>query len=188
MSRVALNARAMARMILVRHTTRSPPSQARFFSVVSSQNIIISCQQSQSQRTSTTTPSHHHQPRRCMMASTAPVSLTPEQRSITLDKLLQNGMGWKLKEEDRDAITKTYHFIDFNQAWEFMSKVAVLAEGMNHHPEWFNVYNRVEVTLTTHDCNGLSTNVSLFVHYIVHYLLPYNAKILSYFKFPLYPL
>jgi 4a-hydroxytetrahydrobiopterin dehydratase len=47
--------------------------------------------------------------------------------------------------QDRDAITKTFHFLDFNQAWEFMSKVAVLAEEMGHHPEWFNVYNRVEV-------------------------------------------
>jgi len=66
-------------------------------------------------------------------------------------------MGWKLL-DGRDAITKTFSFVDFNQAWEFMGKVAVLAEEMNHHPEWFNVYNRVEVTLTTHDCNGLSTN------------------------------
>jgi len=66
-------------------------------------------------------------------------------------------MGWKLV-EGRDAITKTFHFVDFRQAWEFMGKAAVLAEEMNHHPEWFNVYNRVEVTLTTHDCNGLSTS------------------------------
>ena len=79
------------------------------------------------------------------------VALTPEQRSTTLDKLIvvpQNNdmgeMGWKLLKE-RDAITKTFYFIDFNQAWEFMGKVAVLAEEMNHHPEWSNVYNRVEV-------------------------------------------
>ena len=93
--------------------------------------------------------------------SSDPVSLTPEQRSTLLDKLLSknDGTGWTIP-EDRDAITKTYNFIDFNQTWMFMSKVAVLAEELNHHPEWFNVYNRVEVTLTTHDCNGLSTNVN----------------------------
>jgi len=51
---------------------------------------------------------------------------------------------------------KTYEFADFKQAWSFMSKSAQLAEEMDHHPEWFNVYNRVEVTLTTHDCNGVS--------------------------------
>ena len=73
--------------------------------------------------------------------------------------MAQGGTGWT-KRKDRDAISKTYNFIDFNQAWKFMSKVAVLAEELNHHPEWFNVYNRVEVTLTTHDCNGLSINVS----------------------------
>ena len=91
---------------------------------------------------------HHEQQRRCM--SSAPIALTSEQRSTTLDKLLQknnNGeeeMGWKLL-KDRDAITKTYNFIDFVQAWGFMSRVAKLAEEINHHPEWFNVYNRVEV-------------------------------------------
>ena len=67
------------------------------------------------------------------------------------------GECWELL-QDRDAIAKTFHFVDFNQAWKFMGKVAELAEEINHHPEWFNVYNRVEVTLTTHDCNGLSTN------------------------------
>ena len=47
-------------------------------------------------------------------------------------------------------------FKDFNQAWGFMSRVALKAESMNHHPEWFNVYNKVDVTLSTHDCQGLS--------------------------------
>jgi 4a-hydroxytetrahydrobiopterin dehydratase len=86
-------------------------------------------------------------------------ALTEEQRSTSLQSLLSNNpqIGWRLT-RDRDAITKTFHFVDFNQAWEFMSKVAILAEQMNHHPEWFNVYNRVEVTLTTHDCDGLSNN------------------------------
>jgi 4a-hydroxytetrahydrobiopterin dehydratase len=56
----------------------------------------------------------------------------------------------------RDAIARTYTFKDFNAAFGFMSRVALMAEKMDHHPEWFNVYNRVEVTLSTHDCNGLS--------------------------------
>ena len=56
----------------------------------------------------------------------------------------------------RDAIKKSFQFKDFNQAWGFMSKVALLAEKMDHHPEWFNVYNKVEITLSTHDSGGLS--------------------------------
>jgi 4a-hydroxytetrahydrobiopterin dehydratase len=56
----------------------------------------------------------------------------------------------------RDAITRTFVFADFKAAWSFMSRVALHAEASDHHPEWFNVYNRVEVTLTTHDAGGLS--------------------------------
>ena len=63
--------------------------------------------------------------------------------------------GWQ-PVEGRDAIEKRYAFKDFNQAWAFMTRVALKAEQMNHHPEWFNVYNRVEVTLATHDVDGLS--------------------------------
>jgi 4a-hydroxytetrahydrobiopterin dehydratase len=56
----------------------------------------------------------------------------------------------------RDAIKKSFRFKDFNDAWGFMSRIALLAEKMNHHPEWFNVYNKVEITLSTHDAGGLS--------------------------------
>ena len=56
----------------------------------------------------------------------------------------------------RDAIARTFVFKDFNAAFGFMSRAALMAEKMDHHPEWFNVYNRVEVTLSTHDCGGLS--------------------------------
>ena len=63
--------------------------------------------------------------------------------------------GWEMV-DGKDAITKTFKFKNFSQAWAFMSRVSLLAEKMNHHPEWFNVYNRVEVTLNTHDVGGLS--------------------------------
>ncbi len=57
---------------------------------------------------------------------------------------------------ERDAITRTLTFGDFNEAWAFMARVALKAEQMNHHPEWFNVWSKVEITLSTHDCGGLS--------------------------------
>jgi len=56
----------------------------------------------------------------------------------------------------RDAIEKEFKFSNFVEAWGFMSKVALEAEKADHHPEWFNVYNKVHVVLTTHDCSGLS--------------------------------
>jgi 4a-hydroxytetrahydrobiopterin dehydratase len=63
--------------------------------------------------------------------------------------------GWS-EVEDRDAIRKVFHFGTFREAWGFMSEVALLAEKMDHHPEWFNVYNRVEIILSTHDAEGLT--------------------------------
>lgn len=63
--------------------------------------------------------------------------------------------GWQAV-ADRDALHKSFKFKDFNEAWGFMARVALLAEKMDHHPEWSNVYNRVEITLSTHDCDGLS--------------------------------
>jgi 4a-hydroxytetrahydrobiopterin dehydratase len=58
--------------------------------------------------------------------------------------------------EGRDAITRQFKFADFSAAWGFMARVALLAEQQDHHPEWENVYNRVMITLTTHDAAGLS--------------------------------
>lgn len=77
--------------------------------------------------------------------------LSPQERQAAVAELA----GWSVV-ADRDAIAKTFRFADFNEAFGFMARTALEAERMNHHPEWFNVYNRVEVTLTTHDCGGLS--------------------------------
>ena len=77
--------------------------------------------------------------------------LDPDERAAALSTLPQ----WRAL-PDRDAIQRTFVFPDFNAAFGFMSRCALQAERMDHHPEWFNVYNRVEVTLSTHDCKGLS--------------------------------
>ena len=61
--------------------------------------------------------------------------------------------GWRI---DGDHLKRSYRFRDFSQAWGFMNRVALLAEAQDHHPEWFNVYNKVEIALTTHDAGGLS--------------------------------
>jgi 4a-hydroxytetrahydrobiopterin dehydratase len=63
--------------------------------------------------------------------------------------------GWS-EVDDRDAIRKSYHFSNFSEAWGFLSRIALVAEKMDHHPEIFNVYNRVEIILSTHDAGGLS--------------------------------
>ncbi|HEV7458486.1 MAG TPA: 4a-hydroxytetrahydrobiopterin dehydratase [Roseococcus sp.] len=77
-----------------------------------------------------------------------------------LDTAARAGLAAELPEwrlvEGRDALTRAFRFRDFNEAWGFMSRVALLAEVQDHHPEWSNVYNRVEITLTTHDAGGLS--------------------------------
>ncbi len=62
---------------------------------------------------------------------------------------------WKMA-DGRDAIARTFKFKDFNAAFGFMTRAALVAEQMNHHPEWFNVWNRVDVTLSTHDAGGLT--------------------------------
>jgi 4a-hydroxytetrahydrobiopterin dehydratase len=73
--------------------------------------------------------------------------------------------GWT-EVEGRDAIGKTFKFKDFNEAWGFMARVALAAEKQDHHPEWFNVYNRVDITLSTHDAGGLSERDIALARYI----------------------
>jgi len=67
---------------------------------------------------------------------------------------------------DRDAIHRAYKFASFSEAWGFMARVALLAEKHDHHPEWSNVYNRVEITLSTHDAGGLSSRDLALAHAI----------------------
>lgn len=77
--------------------------------------------------------------------------LTGAAREAALSKLPE----WS-EVEGRDAISRIFHFTDFNAAFGWMARVALVAEKMDHHPEWFNVWNRVEVTLSTHDAGGLT--------------------------------
>lgn len=79
--------------------------------------------------------------------------LSPEDRARDLPALGE--AGWQAV-PGRDAIRKVWRFRNFSQAWGFMSRVALAAERLNHHPEWRNVFNVVDVTLSTHDCDGLS--------------------------------
>ena len=77
--------------------------------------------------------------------------LSAEERIEALSQL----KGWQ-EVEGRDAINRKYVFANFVEAFGFMTQAALIAEKMNHHPEWSNVYRDVDVTLTTHDCGGLS--------------------------------
>lgn len=82
----------------------------------------------------------------------------PELAPDEVAQLLAEHPQWTLTREGK-AITRSFQFADFSEAWAFMSRVALLAEAQDHHPEWFNVYAKVEVTLTTHDAGpsgGLS--------------------------------
>jgi len=77
--------------------------------------------------------------------------LSPEERArLSVELPL-----WQ-SQEGRDALVRCFRFADFSEAFAFMVRIALLAERMDHHPEWFNVYNRVDLTLTTHACGGLS--------------------------------
>ena len=77
--------------------------------------------------------------------------LSPQAAAESLTTLTH----WK-HDDQRDTINREFVFADFAQAFAFMTQIAIQAEKRNHHPEWFNVYNRVSITLTTHDVNGLS--------------------------------
>uniref|UniRef100_A0A8C9NU73 Pterin-4-alpha-carbinolamine dehydratase n=1 Tax=Serinus canaria TaxID=9135 RepID=A0A8C9NU73_SERCA len=92
--------------------------------------------------------------------------LSTEEREQLLPNL--RAVGWN-EVEGRDAIFKEFHFKDFNRAFGFMTRVALQAEKLDHHPEWFNVYNKVHITLSTHDCGGLSErdiNLASFIEQV----------------------
>lgn len=72
------------------------------------------------------------------------------------EALKRLGPQWRAAEGTRDAICRTYRFADFSAAFGFMTRTALMAEKLDHHPEWSNVYNRVDVTLTTHDAGGVT--------------------------------
>ena len=80
-----------------------------------------------------------------------PEKLTASARQSALAKLA----GWS-EVKGRDAISRKFTFKDFNEAFGFMARAALIAEKLDHHPEWFNVYNKVEVTLATHDAGGVT--------------------------------
>jgi 4a-hydroxytetrahydrobiopterin dehydratase len=80
-----------------------------------------------------------------------PNRLTDSERAALPTKL----HGWSTV-SGRDAIERDFKFRDFNEAWGFMNRVALLAESQNHHPEWSNVWNRVRIELSTHDAGGLT--------------------------------
>lgn len=77
--------------------------------------------------------------------------LNEDQRAAALDRLGE----WDY-DEARDALTRSFLFADFSEAFAFMTRVALLAQKADHHPEWSNVWNRVDILLTTHDAGGLS--------------------------------
>ncbi|CAB3718636.1 4a-hydroxytetrahydrobiopterin dehydratase [Trinickia soli] len=87
--------------------------------------------------------------------------LTSEERSTQLAGLA----GWQAV-TGRDAIHRQFRFADFNEAFGFMTRVAIKAQEMNHHPEWFNVYQTVDITLTTHEAHGVTERDVALAHFI----------------------
>jgi 4a-hydroxytetrahydrobiopterin dehydratase len=75
---------------------------------------------------------------------------------LQLDEVLAALPSWRAHPGDRPAIERKLVFADFNAAFGFMTRVALKADKVDHHPEWFNVYNRVDVVLTTHDAGGVT--------------------------------
>lgn len=87
--------------------------------------------------------------------------LTKSEREQLIDEL----NGWTLA-TDQDAIEKSFKFRNFNQAFGFMTQIALMAEKMDHHPEWSNIYNRVHILLCTHDVKGLSERDAKMARFI----------------------
>ena len=75
---------------------------------------------------------------------------------LSLNEVVSKLNSWESTKDGREAVVKEFKFADFNNAFSFMTSIALKSEEVGHHPEWFNVYNKVKITLTTHDVNGLS--------------------------------
>ncbi|KAL8573859.1 hypothetical protein ACOMHN_029307 [Nucella lapillus] len=108
----------------------------------------------------------------CRAAAAERGPLRGEERNRTVTPLLS--AGWTYVPH-RDAIYKQFIFHDINEAFGFMTRVDIKADGMGHHPEWFNVYNKVQVTLSTHDVGGLSdkdVTLATFMEEVAKTLLP----------------
>ncbi len=82
--------------------------------------------------------------------------MPPDTQSLVFEETTRTLPDWHLDRGSGGAIRREFRFSDFNQAFAFMTRVAVHAEAMNHHPEWQNVYNHVSIRLTTHDAGGLT--------------------------------
>jgi len=93
----------------------------------------------------------------------------PRLSDAELAALLAEAPQWTLREDGKELL-RTFTFKDFNAAFGFMTRIAIYADKADHHPEWFNVYNRVEITLTTHDADGLSQRDADMVRAIESYL------------------
>ena len=100
--------------------------------------------------------------------------MTEKLAPQTAAALLATLQHWQ-HDAPRDAITREFVFTDFAQAFAFMTQIAIVAEKRNHHPEWSNVYNRVSITLTTHDVNGLSQRDIDFARYADAAFVNYHA-------------
>ena len=81
--------------------------------------------------------------------------MTKLQESQYIESFVRENSGWKMA-EGRPALQKSFKFSNFNEAFGFMTRVALMADKMDHHPEWFNVYNRVDIVLSTHDAGGIT--------------------------------
>ena len=98
-----------------------------------------------------------------------PAPLTPSE----VDDELQSIGGWEYERDDfgRETIVRKINFDDFSKAWGFLSRLALLAEQINHHPEIYNVYNRVRITLTTHDIGNKVSDVDIHAARRINQLL-----------------
>ena len=85
---------------------------------------------------------------------------------LSLNEVQSKLNSWESTKDGREAVVKEFKFTDFNNAFSFMTSIALKSEEIGHHPEWFNVYNKVKITLTTHDVSGLSEKDILLGQFI----------------------